>query len=629
MLTKIFTVMLFLLVAGIAQSQKGNGKHFEKALGYYQSGELQKALSEARKANPADRDILLLLAEIGHELDSTEMEILYLEEALKTGEDPVIYIRLGEIYYKSAVYQKALPAFEKGMEKGDLSDPRRKEILRKIENCRFAIRAMAEPLDFKPELLGSQINSAADEYWPGLSVDGQVLFFTRLIKTSGSIPQEDFYYAEWDGSAWKEAKPVQEINTPLNEGTQTVSADGKLLFFTSCNRPGGFGSCDIYYAVRQKSGWGTPVNAGNKVNSAGWESQPCVSSDNRFLFFSSERAGGFGGKDIWKTEITGIDQHGNIQWGETTNAGDKINTAGNEISPFLHPNNTDFYFVSDFHTGMGGMDIFRAQTSHDLSFGVPENLGYPVNTSADEQGLFISTDGMQAYFASARDKQTGMDIYKFPTDPRMRPEPATFVKITVTNRKTGSPVAANVELTSLNNIPELYAVQADNSGMAFLCVPAGKDYALHVSATGFLFYSANINVSDQQKSTFTNGHHVSLDPVDPGMIMELYNIFFETDSFRILPESEPELLRLAGFLTLNPTLNVEIQGHTDSSGIKEKNQVLSEKRAESVYQYLMSKGIDEKRLDWAGYGAEKPVAGNDSPEGRRLNRRTSVKILTH
>ena len=626
----ILLVFAFIGFNVAAQNSPKTQQQFQKALQYYNLLEYQNAVSEIEKLlkkEPAAIDAILLLSDVYHDSGSAQKEIETLETALQFSQNPLILYRLAKANYSIGAYEKALLNFEKYLQTPGVSDARKTEINQQILSCRFAIDAMKNPVEFNPERLSAHINTENDEYWPSISLDGQKLVFTRRLKQSTGVVQEDFFISEFDSLEWKNAKPISEINTNENEGAQALSADGRLLFFTACNRPGGFGSCDIYFSVFNGKKWSSPKNAGNIVNGGSWDAQPTISSDNRFLYFSSNRAGGKGKKDIWRAELLSIEENGSLKWGKPKNLGDTINTQGDEISPFLHPNNKSFYFASDFHVGMGGMDLFQTALEIDGTLIKPKNMGFPINTFKDEQGLNIGFDGKTAYFASERDKIKGLDIFTFQLPEELRPEPVTYVKAKITDAETGNTIGAVVDLVNLSdNSINHREEKADENGEILLCLPLNSDYAFNVSETGYLFYSQSIQLEGSNSITNPFFLNIQLEPVKIGAEMNLYNIYFETDSFRILPESEPELAKLVSFLKNNPILEVEIQGHTDNTGRPESNLKLSEMRAKSVVEYLVSNGISENRLQSKGLGETIPVAPNDTEEGRKLNRRTTVKI---
>ncbi len=627
-------LLLFFFLAGFkstAQSDRRLQRMFDEARQFHSQQNYNLAIESSLKILARDSsftDAHLLLSDVYHEQGNTASEIYHLEKASNYSDMPLIQLRLGNAYLSTGAYVDALDSYQAFLDGGKISDRLLREVKQKMESCRFALEAIKNPVEFKPDRLSPAVNSNFDEYWPSLSIDQQRLVYTRLVTAPGKQPQEDFYMSEFGGDGWNDARPVTEINTPENEGAQALSADGNVLFFTACNRATGAGSCDIYYSVRRKGRWSTPVNAGRVINSAYWEAQPSFSSDGRYLYFSSNRPGGKGNRDIWRAECLGFDSNNRLLWNKPVNLGDSVNTPGNETSPFIHAGNKDFYFASDYHTGMGGFDLFVSTLTNDSVFSQPRNLGYPVNTYNNEQGLHIGANGLTAYFSSARDSITGLDIYSFPVDESIRPHPATYVKAFVADAETGVPVQAQIDLQNLSDGSELSRSEiTDGSGEILLCLPAGSNYAFSVSKEGYLFYSNAFDLRDARQVYNPYELHINLEPVKAGAEMNLYNIYFETDSFRILPESEPELQKLVEFLVNNHGLSVEVQGHTDDTGSEERNLDLSEKRAQSVVDYLVMHGINKQRLQWAGYGESRPVADNVSEEGRRQNRRTTIKIL--
>ncbi|TNF43302.1 MAG: OmpA family protein, partial [Bacteroidetes bacterium] len=294
---------------------------------------------------------------------------------------------------------------------------------------------------------------------------------------------------------------------------------------------------------------------------------------------------------------------------------------------FIHPNNKSFYFASNFHPGMGGMDLFLSEIQYDVTFSQPKNLGFPINTTKDEQGLNISFDGKTAFFASEREPGFGLDIYSFELPVEIRPEPVSYVKAKITDAESGEVVRAVVDLINLSaDTTNRRTETANENGEILLCLPLNANYSFNVIADGYLFYSQAFQLKETKKFEEPENIEIRLNRIEIGAEMNLYNIYFETDSFRILPASEPELEKLVLFLQNNPQLEVEIQGHTDNTGSPEHNLNLSELRAKSVVDYLVVNRIEQNRLKFKGFGETQPVATNETAEGKMLNRRTTVKI---
>lgn len=620
---------LFLSSGAVAQKQSKTEKLFEEAKAFYQANDYKNTLNVCNrilKTDSADASAHLLMAEVYKDLDSTRLEIFHLDKASYSSTNPLIDFRLGEAFYKLGMYSEALSFYEKYSETKLIPEKREFLLACKIASCRFAIHSIENPVDFEPENLGDKINSANDEYWPTPSLDGKHLIFTRLLKDD-SRPQEDFFMAELDSFNWERAIPLSGVNTDENEGAQTLSADSKILFFTACNRTDGFGSCDIYFSRFIDEKWTEPKNAGSNLNTGSWEGQPSFSSDNRYLYFSSNRAGGKGKKDIWRIEFKGFSENGDPNWGAAENLAE-INTSGNEISPFIHANTNNFYFSSDTHVGMGGYDLFSAFIDEDGVVSDVKNMGYPINTHKDDMGLTISSIGDVAYFSSAREADKGLDIFSFNLTRGLKPSAVSYVKARVINKKSEQPVAANIELVNLNSgIRKPRIETADANGEIMMALPLRRNYSFNVSEPGFLFYSESFLLADENSITDPFNLVIRLEPIEVGAQMELHNIYYQTDSFAILPESEPELQTLVAFLKNNSKLRVEIQGHTDSSGNSESNLELSKQRAKSVVDYLVENGIAINRLEYEGYGDSLPIATNETVEGRRQNRRTTIKII--
>ena len=365
------------------------------------------------------------------------------------------------------------------------------------------------------------------------------------------------------------------------------------------------------------------MNPGSPLNSPYWESQPSISADGQTLYFVSNRPGGFGKMDIWISRMT--EDSG---WGEPENAGPVINTAGDEMSPFIHFDGKTLYFSSNGRPRIGGLDLFRTEYDFVNGWSEPENLGYPINTQFDEMGLVINSAGDLAYYSSTVNQQMGRDIFSFELPPNMRPDPVSYVEGTVKDRLTGKKLKASYELVNLSNQKTALKSVTDSEGNFLIPLPSGINYGLNVMSDGYLFYSENFMLEGEFSVSRPYQKQVMLNKINKGESMSLYNIFFDTDSWKLLDASVSELSRLYDLLKANPGIVVEIGGHTDSTGSEEHNLWLSGQRAIAVRDFLTNRGIEESRLLTKGYGESKPVATNDSLEGMRLNRRTDITIIS-
>ncbi len=401
-----------------------------------------------------------------------------------------------------------------------------------------------------------------------------------------------------------------------------MTADGRSLYFTACNRRDGKGMCDLYESTWDDGNWSTPKNLGSAVNSRYSEKHPTISADGRKLFFTSNRPGGVGSYDIWMSERQGDG------WSAPVNLGDSVNTTGLEQSPFFHPDQRSLYFSSTGWPGMGQGDLFLTRLKTDLKWSTPRNLGYPINTFNDEIGLTVNARGNRAYFASDRGEGTDTDLFSFELPAEMRPVLVSFMEGRVFDSRNMKGVKAVMQLIDLETEVAVMELESRHGkGEYLISLPTDRDYALNVSADGYLFDSDHFTFSGVHAKTDPVKKNIPLDRIIVGSKVVLNNIFFETDAFELAAASMTELKKVRDFMNDNPSILVEISGHTDNTGSPEHNQLLSEQRARTVVDYLIQLEIPEERLDAIGFGEREPVAGNENEEGRSRNRRTELKII--
>lgn len=481
-------------------------------------------------------------------------------------------------------------------------------------------QAEKNPVSFAPKNLGASVNSKMSEYLPSKTIDGTQLFFTRRVDTYN----EDFYSAtRQNASNWETAQPLRgSLNTPQSEGAMMISQDGTWLVFTGCYRPDSYGGCDLYISYKTKEGWSAAKNLGNRINSDQWESQPCLSPDKRELYFASRRPGGLGGSDIY---VSRLQENG--KWSDPENLGPGINSSADEQCPFIHADNQTLYFTSSHWPGYGDDDLFLVRKVAEGKWSTPKNLGYPINTIDREGTLFITADGKTAYYASERkDSYGGLDLYSFELNPSIRPFETRWVTGKVSDKKTGIGIPATLELTDLQNGQIISRVKTDSLGNYLLTLPTGRDYAFTVNQKGFLFNSDQYFLKNGTVDSAVV-KNIELQPIEKNASIVLKNIFFETNRFELTPASLVELDKLVILLLENPTIQIEIGGHTDNVGKAETNLLLSENRAKSVVDYLVAKKIEARRVSYKGFGLTKPIADNNTEAGRALNRRTEMKIV--
>lgn len=534
------------------------------------------------------------------------------------------FFELGDNYLKVGNYQKALDFLNGYLDVEMLNKAKIEQAQLWKRNAEFGLRNKKTEIDFKPKSLSDSVNRFVMQYFPVLTADEQELIFTRRLGM-GQEDDEDLVVSkrksddDWSG-------PVsisKNINSQFNEGTCTISADGRQLIFTSCIGRKGYGNCDLFESRKIGDEWTIPVNMGPQINSAGWESQPSLSSDGRIIYFVSDRRGGLGNRDLYFSY-----QLDDGKWTKAENLGPSINTPYDEISPFIHANGRTLYFASTGRPGFGGYDIFKSEKENS-QWTEPTNFGSPVNNYEDQFSLFITADGERGYYSHEEGfQQNATKIYEISVPEELRPKfKSNVVKGIVRDRQTKKPLKSKVELYDIQKNELVSVVNSDSITGAYLMVlTQGSDYGLYVSAKNYLFKSLNFNYENEavSKSVVID---MELDKVIAGATAILNNIFFDTDKFDLKERSLTELDKIAKFLTDNPNVKVEIGGHTDNVGAVAYNIQLSQKRAQAVTDYLIKKGLEAKRFKQVGYGSSKPLHPNDTDANRQINRRIEFRIL--
>lgn len=644
----IFFVIVFSSLSLFSQTYSVKNKkaisYFEEALRNYQAKSYYQSIYYAEKALKKDSkfvEVYYLLSDIYALQGRYQDKIDALKKAIGISpqRNAQAYILLAKAEIRLGKYKDA-KAHLRLLKKLDTHNKFAGYTKKYDDICDFALQAIANPVNFKPINLGANINTKYSEYLPSVSVDEQTLIYTIALPRAGITEiksqkdtQEDFYISKRDknGIRMQSKNMGAPVNTIGNEGAQSISPDGRMLFFTSCNNKLGenlhgksFGSCDIFVSYKEGNDWTKPINIGEPVNSYWWESQPSFSSDGKTLYFVSNRPGGEGGIDIWyaiKKE--------NGTWGKVINAGKNINTAGDEQSPFIHPDNKTLYFSSDGLLGMGQTDLFVTRKDSLGKFQKPMNLGYPINTFNEEFSLILNSKGDKAYFSASYETGFGgMDLYEFEMPVNIRPNPVTYVKGVVYDVETDKKLSASFNIFDLLKGDTVTSSFSDKTTGEFLiCIPSGNNFALNVSKEGYLFYSDNFVIPESKDSLQTYYLEIPLSPIKKGEKIILKNVFFDTDSYILKVESNVELDKTVIFLNKNSKIKIEIGGHTDNTGNEKHNKQLSKNRANAVYKYFISKGILAERLSFKGFASEHPIAKNTTKEGRSQNRRTEIKII--
>lgn len=538
----------------------------------------------------------------------------------------MIWFDLGEAYMASGQYQQATDILSRFVEAETQNKQRLARAGSWIQNARFAMSNQSVSDAFTPKPLSDTVNCFPLQYFPALTADQQSLIFTRR-RGHRLEDDEDLVISRKDQAGrWQMPQSVSpSINTPDNEGTCTISADGRKLIFTSCGDRGYSGNCDLFESIKTGDQWSKPVNLGPNVNSGDWESHPALSADGRTLYFVSDRRGGFGRNDIWYTTLGE-----NGKWTRARNLGEPINTQYDERSPFIHVNGRTLYFASNGLVGYGGYDIFYSEQA-DGKWSSPLNLGSPINNHEDQYSLFITADGQKGYYSHEENLENGtersvlMEI-QIPDNQKIKYR-SNYVKGIVTDAKTGEKLQARIELFDINKNEIVSLVDSDSvTGEYLMVLTQGSEYGLYVNKKGYLFRSLNFNYEEIEdlKPVVID---IALDRAKRGGAAVLKNIFFDVDRYELKEKSFTELEKIVRFLAENPQISIEIGGHTDNTGNPAYNQQLSEKRANAVYQYIISKGVNAKRLSAKGFGASRPIASNETDLGRQMNRRIEFIIL--
>lgn len=611
-------------------------KYYENATKYFDARDNDNTIKEAQKALEKDPNFM----EAYYLIADAYVDSRNLSKALETYEKsfavnpnyfPNALYTAGAIAINTGQYEKCKQFLEKFLTYPNTAETFKVKAEKHIIDCNFSIEALKNPVPFNPVNMSDNLNTPDHEYFPSITADGNTFLFTRNLKDANSSVgyQEDFFISKKLNNNWEPAFPIgAPINTADNEGAPTISADGQILIFAACNRPDGFGSCDLYFSRKVGEKWTKPLNMGPPINSKNWETQPCFSSDGKTLYFirGTVTREGIKNQDIYVCELKA-----DGAWSTPMALSTTINSPDREESVFIHPDNQTLYFASNGHPGMGGMDLYVSRKMDDGNWSKPMNLGYPINTFSDENSMLVAPDGKLAYFASGREGgKGGLDLYQFELYDKIRPGNLTYVKGKVFDSKTKKPVGALFELIDLSTSKTVLESESNiGNGEFLVCLTANKNYALNVSKNGYLFYSENFSLKDVVADINKPFQmDVPLQPIDTGMAVELKNVFFETAKYDLKPESVVELDKLVSFMKKNKNLKIEIAGHTDNVGDKKTNQLLSQNRAKSVYEYLIKKSIEAERLSFKGYGDSKPKVENNSDINRAKNRRTEFKVIS-
>lgn len=640
---RIFLFFLLVTTLPLCAQKKNNVQvgdqsivNYDQGKSLYDSekyGEAIPFFEKAVAADPANEDALYYLGLCLKYNGDNEKAITVFEQLRARNPEywSWYYYEAGRACIATSQYDKAVTWFEEFLKKYP-NEPKRSIY---IHQAKFRLEYAKQQKELQaaksvmpsPKAFSEPINSKYDDYMPVLDPTGTKLYFTSQRfggvkqETSGDKDgDEDLYWIEKVNGVWSSPTLLPEpINSANNDGSASFSGDGQVMVFAKCGQPEGIGSCDLYISTLEGNQWSAPVNMGNVVNSNVWEAQPTISADGSRIIFSSERPGGYGNEDLYMIERN---QFGD--WGVPMNLGAMINTPFTDLSPFLSQDGKTLYFASDGHAGFGSTDLFKS-TFENGKWTQPINLGRPLNTEGSDRYFTIGGSGEVGFFASNR--SGNLELYEIPVPEEMRPQPTVVVSGIVSNAKTSKPVSAYVMVEDVNT-GELIAVNKSNSatGKYLVVLPAGRTYSVSANKEAFFFHSELFDVPATTKFEEVR-KDIALKPIEKGAKVVLNNIFFETGKATLSPQSTVELEKAIDLMKGNPSMVVEVGGHTDNIGDDAYNMKLSHDRSRSVREYLIRGGINANRIQAKGYGESNPIASNDTDDGRKSNRRTEFVII--
>lgn len=650
--------------------QKEIKKGVKRGDTYFKRGPLfyEKALEEYNKVNEVHSESELVAYKLGAYYarikGSSNLAMGYLRKAQEKGcKISKLYYYLGlvnqqrvnldsaisnyTIYKNALATDSVLTALELEQENA-LVD-------KKITECKTATEFIKKPSRVIIDSIGDNINSEYEDY--AVFVDGEenTLIYTSRkptpkgkLSTFDATHYEDIYVSKKENEEWsKSSSLANRLNKKTNDAIIGLSLDGQRMFIY---RDGNGG--DIFLSELKKTSWSAPKIV-KGINTSYHESSACFSSDQNTIYFISDRPGGFGGKDIYKTTRVGKNK-----WSEPENLGDGINTPYNETTVVIHPIGDELYFSSKGHNSMGGYDVFKSKIDNEGNFSPVENLGYPINTVGDDISFIPTLDDKIGYYASQGDDLGDFDIYliyflgpEIPgflstsdnllssqssalknkiVEPKItvRENGITILKGVISDAVTNDLLEATIEILDNKEGKVISSFKSNGeTGKYFITLKSGRDYGISVKAEDYVFYSGNVVIpaSTENQEIVED---IELNQFKVGSKIVLKNIFFDTDKSTLKEESILELERLKALLTEYKNLQIEISGHTDNRGSASYNQKLSEARAKAVVDYLIEHGIAFDRLVHAGFGFDQPIATNETDEGRDQNRRTEFKIIS-
>lgn len=618
----LFLFILLLICFSNVQAQNNSAAHklFEQAVTAIDNHEYMEAvefLNESIEKDSNYIDSYITLFQVYVDLKKNETAIITFEKAYNIDSASCIpyFVKYANTYASVGNYKKANELLNKIKVGLPVYLTQSFNQLKTI--CDFAL---SYPMDENSKVInaGDSINTANAEYFPTVTVQDSLLIFMR----KDGILREDFFFSVISPNNTSIAQPLSDsLNLAAKKGAPSLSSDLNTLYYSAEYNENGFGRYDIYKVIKSKSGWSLPKNLGQNINTDWWESAPSISPDGQALYFSSNKPGGYGGIDIY---VSYKNERGG--WKQAVNLGPAINTAGDEQTPFIHADNKTLYFSSTGWPGFGGADLFVTYKKVNGSWAKPINLGYPINTNENEQSVAISSNGKEGYIASDRpDSRGGLDIYKISLPDFARANKTLYFNGYINDAITKKSLTGTVKLVDPSDSNKFMTINVDSTGYFVLSLPYFDSLGIQVNSPQHEYASILINkkyLDSIKGSTIP----FNLNPIVNQFTKNFNNVFFETNAATLLSNSNVELNALVNYLQTSPKATILIEGHTDNTGLAANNLLLSSKRAESIAQYLINKGILSTRITTKGLGDAKPIADNNTEKGRAQNRRTSFTI---
>ena len=561
------------------------------------------------------------LASIFKNLGDLERSFYHLDQyylgADKSGISVPKLMILVKAYFKNGFYGKAKACLDQ-IQLYQIPADQDDSLL--IASVAYAYKNQKTKAGVMPKALSSSVNRYLTQYFPTLTIDNNTLIFTKRAGASGSY-DEDLVVSYREAGIWSPATLLSNnIHSEFNEGAASISADGRTLIFTICDKGQTFGNCDLFISRKYGEVWSNPENLGKVVNSKNWDSQPSLGADGNILYFSSDRSGGMGKRDIWYT------QRVDNTWIQPKNMGNIINTLRDDVTPFIHTNGENLVFASNGRVGFGGYDLYMSEQKEG-KWQTPRNLGNAVNNNLDQLSFIISADGSMAYFSQDFKKADGKlktKIVQLPIiNDSLVKNTSSYIFGRVRDAISQKAIKAKIELFDIFTNKLKYSTYSDSiSGEYFFALNEGLSYGVYAGAKGYFFEDFRFDIQNSSSGQ-PDTLDITLSPLEVGATMILENIYFDLASYELTLNSQSELEIVAGFLVENQ-VNIQIEGHTDQSGDPQYNQMLSEQRAKAVYDFLIASGIPSDQLTFIGLGSKHPVESD--PTLSDQNRRIEFRI---